>query len=198
MSRTISHEKKNKYSKSSFSREKTFAVSEQEIMKNDKKINEYQMKRGAERIANVRIASGIVGGDESNSTNQTSKIKSNKKISSIKTAKFYFEKMNFIINDLPPNFNIDGVLREFSQYGKIAYIRYSSDYKAYKLVVDEWSEDHADTISEIQMSIYEKGRYEWTLGSYITRDPDQTLAELGDKVEWDEEEDDDVINLGNY
>ena len=38
MSRTITHEKKNKFSKSSFSREKTFAMSEQDIIKNEKKM----------------------------------------------------------------------------------------------------------------------------------------------------------------
>lgn len=208
MSRTITHEKKNKYAKSSFSREKTFAMSEQEIAKTDKKMNEYQMKRGAEREANIRAnceariqqtvgsASGIVDDGVIDKSND----KSNNKDFNVKSPKFYFEKMNFVIHDLPPRYNIDGVLREFSQYGKISYIRYSTDYKGYKLVVEEWSEDHADTISKIQMDILENGRHEWTTGSYITRDPEQTLAELGDKVEWDDEEDDDndLSNCGNY
>jgi hypothetical protein len=197
MSRTIAHEKKNKYAKSSFSREKTFATSEQEILKNEKKMNEYNMKRGAEREANIRTASGITDDKVIEKTND----KTNKKINNIKSPKFYFEKMNFVIYDLPPRFNIDGVLREFSQYGKMLYIRYNTNYEGYKLVVDEWSEDHADTISEIQMNIWEKGRHEWTSGSYIARDPEQTLADLGDKVEWDDDEDDDandLNNMGNY
>lgn len=205
MSRTITHEKKNKFAKSSFSREKSFATSEQDIMKNEKKMNDFRMKRGAEREANIRTASGIKDDevidktiDKSNKkTNDKSIDKSNKKDSNIKSPKFYFEKMNFVIYDLPPRFNIDGVLREFSQYGKILYIGYDANYKGYKLVVDEWSEDHADTISEIQMDIWEKGRYEWTSGAFIARDPEQTLAELGDKVEWDDE-DEDLNNFGNY
>ena len=197
MSRTITHEKKNKFAKSSFSREKTFAMSEQDIMKNEKKMNEYNMKRSAEREANIRVASGITDEKVIDKTND----KTIKKINNISTSKFYFEKMNFVIYDLPPRFNIDGVLREFSQYGKMLYIRYNTNYEGYKLVVDEWSEDHADTISEIQMNIWEKGRHEWTSGSYIARDPEQTLADLGDKVEWDDEEDDDsndLNNCGNY
>jgi len=201
MSRTIAHEKKNKYAKSSFSREKTFAMSEQEIAKNEKKINEYNMKRSAEREANIRAASGIVDDKVIDGTNKKSNKKANDKAFNVKSPKFYFEKMNFVIHDLPPLFNIDGVLREFAQYGKISYIRHNTDYKGYKLVVEEWSEDHADTISEIQMNIWEKGRHEWTSGSYIARDPEQTLAELGDKVEWDDEEDadaNDLNNCGNY
>ena len=197
MSRTITHEKKNKYAKSSFSREKTFAMSEQDIMKNEKKMNEYNMKRGAEREANIRTASGIKDEKVIDKAND----KANKKDNNIKSPKFYFEKMNFVIYDLPPRFNIDGDLREFSQYGKMLYIRYNTNYEGYKLVVDEWSEDHADTISEIQMNIWEKGRHEWTSGSYISRDPEQTLADLGDKVEWDDDEDadtNDLNNCGNY
>ena len=202
MSRTITHEKKNKYSKSSFSREKTFAMSEQEIAKTDKKMNDYQMKRGAEREANIRAASGIVDDNVIDKANKNANNnKNHNKDFNVKSPKFYFEKMNFVVHDLPPRFNIDGVLREFSQYGKISYIRYSTDYKGYKLVVEEWSEDHADTISKIQMDIWEKGKHEWTAGSYITRDPEQTLAELGDKVEWDDEEyadTNDLNNCGNY
>jgi len=194
MSRTIAHEKKNKYAKSSFSREKTFAMSEQEIAKNEKKMNEYNMKRSAEREANIRTASGIVD----DKVIDKSIKKTNDKAFKVKSPKFYFEKMNFVIHDLPPLFNIDGVLREFSQYGKISYIRYNTDYKGYKLVVEEWSEDHADTISEIQMNIWGKGRHEWTSGSYIARDPEQTLAELGDKVEWDDDDSEDLSNMGNY
>lgn len=194
MSRTITHEKKNKYAKSSFSREKTFAMSEQEITKNEKKMNEYNMKRGAEREANIRVASGIVDDRVIDKANE----KTNNKAFNAKSPKFYFEKMNFVIYDLPPRFNIDGVLREFSQYGKISYIRYNTDYKGYKLVVEEWSEDHADTISEIQMNIWEKGRHAWINPSYITRDTEQTLAELGDKVEWDDEDSEDLSNMGNY
>jgi len=197
MSRTITHEKKNKFSKSSFSREKTFAMSEQDIMKNEKKMNEYQMKRGAEREANIRTASGIIEDEFQENTataaSYTNNINAN--------WKFYFEKMNFIIQNLPPKINIDMVLREFSQYGKITYITYTNDRKGYKLVVDKWSEDHADTISQIQMDIWENGKHEWTcpwVGSYITRDPDQTLAELGDKVEWNDNDDDDLNNCGNY
>ena len=122
MSRTITHEKKNKFAKSSFSREKTFAMSEQDIMKNEKKMNEYNMKRSAEREANIRVASGITDEKVIDKTND----KTIKKINNISTSKFYFEKMNFVIYDLPPRFNIDGVLREFSQYGKMLYIRYNS------------------------------------------------------------------------
>lgn len=197
MSRTITHEKKNKFAKSSFSREKTFATSEQDIMKNEKKMNDFRMKRSAEREANIRVASGITDEKVIDKTND----KAIKKINNIKSPKFYFEKMNFVIYDLPPRFNIDGVLREFSQYGKMLYIGYDANYKGYKLVVEEWSEDHADTISEIQMNIWEKGRHEWTGGSFIARDPDQTLADLGDKVEWDDEEyadTSDLNNCGNY
>jgi hypothetical protein len=51
------------------------------------------------------------------------------------------------------------------------------------------------------MDIWENGKHEWTcpwVGSYITRDPDQTLAELGDKIEWNDNDDDDLNNCGNY
>jgi hypothetical protein len=164
MSRTIAHEKKNKYAKSSFSREKTFAMSEQEIIKNEKKMYEYNMKRGAEREANIRAASGITDDKVIEKTND----KVNKKNDNMKSPKFYFEKMNFVIYDLPPRFNIDGVLREFSQYGKMLYIRYNTNYEGYKLVVDEWSEDHADTRAFLDRRIGDVMQFEKAKNIYRT------------------------------
>ncbi len=123
MSRTITHEKKNKFSKSSFSREKTFAMSEQDIIKNEKKMNDFRMKRGAEREANIRTASGIIEDEFQENTataaSYTNNINAN--------WKFYFEKMNFIIQNLPPKINIDMVLNKYSQYGKITYITHTND-----------------------------------------------------------------------
>lgn len=176
-----------KYNKTSFSRNKMFANSEQDIIKNEQIIEDFYTKRSAEREVNLKIASGpkddlkfIDGDDEP--------VKKIKSVSYITTSKFYFEKMNFIICNLPNRFNIDNVVREFAQWGDIQYITYGAEMKGYKLVVNKWNEDSADIISEIQTNIFTKGKHEWVPGSYIEKDPDQSLAELGDKIEYGEDE----------
>lgn len=196
MSRTAAHEKKNKYAKSSFSREKTFANSIEDIVKNERKMNDFRAKRSAERDANIKTASGFTP-NNSKSAEESDERNARKIISS----KFYFEKMNFMIYNLPAKVDINMVLREFAEMGKIQYITYCIKLEGYRIAIDQWSEDHAGTISEIQMNIWEKGQHSWIMGSHIKNDPEQTLAELGDKIEWNDDADADAdadADLDNY
>ena len=184
-----------KYNKTSFSRNKMFANSEQDIIKNEQRIEDFYTKRSAEREVKLKIASGSGSKNDIGSNSglkfidgDDEPVKKIKSVSYITTSKFYFDKMNFIICNLPNRFNIDNVVREFAQWGDIQYITYGAEMKGYKLVVNKWNEDSADIISEIQTNIFTKGKHEWVPGSYIERDPDQSLVELGDKIEYGEDE----------
>jgi len=188
--------------KSTFSREKSYANSELDIMRRDERMDEYKKSRSAERKHNTNVANGMSNDKETSGkpeSNAGSKYKvsddSLSDDSSNNEDSFYYEKMNFIVNNLPAFYNLDSLVNEFSTYGKIQYITYSCRHEdgtnSAKLVVDKWydCEDVASTfILDVQTAILKDGKYRWTSNDVgrgkmtICQDPDQLESEMGDKV----------------
>lgn len=180
--------------KSTFSREKSYANSELDIMRRDERMDEYKKSRSAERNHNINVANGIFVTDKQTTDDNNPKTRSLDD-SSNNEGTFYYEKMNFIVNNLPAFYNLDSLVNEFSTYGKIQYITYSCHYEdgtnSAKLVVDGWynCEEIASTfVLDVQTAILKDGKYRWTsndVGSgkmTITKDPDQLETEMGDQI----------------
>jgi len=182
-----------KYSKkTSFSRDKKYAYCDFDIAKNDKKIDDYKNVRGMERDRNLKVANGT------NETNETNETNANEAIASASSQEqFYFEKMNLIISGMPfiPNTmnNTDTILREFAPYGKIIYAtQLAMDAQGRsnsKLVIDYWYDEpdiDMTFIVEVQTAILNHGKYNWfccdTAQVYITKDPDQSVKDMGCKI----------------
>lgn len=186
--------KSNKYGKkSTFSREKSYANSELDIMRSDERMDEYKKSRSAERKHNINVANGLSVDNQETSGNKLETRSEHD--SSLHEDTFYYEKMNFIVNNLPAFYNLDSLVNEFSTYGKIQYITYSCHYEdgtnSAKLVVDKWydCEEVASTfILDVQTAILKDGKYRWTSNDVgrgkmtISQDPDQLESEMGDKV----------------
>ena len=186
-----------KYSKkTSFSRDKTYAYYESDVAKNDKKIDDYKNVRGLERERNLKIANGA---NEENEVSGTSanEVSANTNTSATVQDQFYFEKMNLIISGMPfiPNTmnNTDTILREFAPYGKIIYatqlVMDTQGRSNSKLVIDHWYDEpdiDMTFIVEVQTAILNHGKYNWfccdTAQVYITKDPDQSLKDMGCKI----------------
>jgi len=179
--------------KSTFSREKSYANSEFDIMRSDERMDEYKKSRSAERKHNINVANGL-SVDKQETTSNKLETRSEHD-SSLHESSFYYEKMNFIVNNLPAFYNLDSLVNEFSTYGKIQYITYSCHYEdgtnSAKLVVDKWydCEEVASTfILDVQTAILKDGKYRWTSNDVgrgkmtISQDPDQLESEMGDKV----------------
>jgi len=193
-----------KYSKkTSFSRDKKYAYYESDIAKNDKKIDEYKNVRGLERERNLKIANGTSANEVHSNTNDTSanEVHSNTNGTSANDAsaqeQFYFEKMNLIISGMPfisnTMNNVDTILREFSPYGKIIYVtQLAMDAQGHsnsKLVIDYWYDEleiDMTFIIEVQTAILNHGKYKWfccdNAQVYITKDPDQSVKDMGCKI----------------
>jgi hypothetical protein len=196
--------KSNKYGKkSTFSREKSYANSEFDIICSDEKMDEYKNARSAERKHNINVANGLSVDKQETSGKPESNAGSKYKVSddslsddsSNNEDSFYYEKMNFIVNNLPAFYNLDSLVNEFSTYGKIQYITYSCRYEdgtnSAKLVVDKWydcEEVASSFIIDVQTAILKDGKYRWTSNDVgrgkmtICQDPDQLESEMGDKV----------------
>jgi RNA recognition motif-containing protein len=183
--------------KSTFSREKSYANSELDIMRRDERMDEYKKSRSAERKHNTNVANGMSKTDkQTTGDNQKTTVMDNSLSDDSSTNdSFYYEKMNFIVNNLPAFYNLDSLVNEFSTYGKIQYITYSCRYEdgtnSAKLVVDKWynCEEVASTfILDVQTAILKEGKYKWTSNDVgrgkmtITKDPDQLESEMGDKI----------------
>ena len=184
-----------KYSKkTSFSRDKKYAYCESDVSKNDKKINDYKNVRGLERERNLKIANGA---NEVSGTSTSVNTSVNTNTSATAQEQFYFEKMNFIISGMPfvsnTMNNVDTILREFLPYGKIIYVtQLAMDAQGRsnsKLVIDHWYDEpdiDMTFIVEVQTAILNHGKYNWfccdTAQVYITKDPDQSLKDMGCKI----------------
>ena len=187
--------------KSTFSREKSYANSELDIMRRDERMDEYKKSRSAERKHNTNVANGLFGDTQTGDKETDDKLETRSEQdsslhdSSLHEGTFYYEKMNFIVNNLPAFYNLDSLVNEFSTYGKIQYITYSCHYEdgtnSAKLVVDKWydCEEVASTfILDVQTAILKDGKYRWTGNDVgrgkmtICQDPDQLESEMGDKV----------------
>lgn len=188
-----------KYSKkTSFSRDKKYAYCESDVAKNDKKIDDYKNVRGLERERNLKIANGANEVSENTNTNtNTNEVSSTSGTSATAQDQFYFEKMNLIISGMPfvsnTMNNVDTILREFSPYGKIIYVtQLAMDAQGHgnsKLVIDHWYDEpdiDMTFIVEVQTAILNHGKYNWFCCNaaqvYITKDPDQSLKDMGCKI----------------
>ena len=189
--------------KSSFSREKSFAYSETDIERNEKKLEEYKSARSVERKHNIDVANGLEEKVEEKVDKK--KVKKEKedrvgyKVADVYSTEseslFYYKKMNLIVCNLPAFYSLDSLVREFATYGKIQYITYASvcedGTNRAKLVIDGWHDCEDMDMSfiiDVQTAILKDGKYLWTSNDvgkgklYIVRDPDQKDEELGDQI----------------
>ncbi len=188
--------KSNKYGKkSTFSREKSYVNSELDIMRRDERMDEYKIARSAERKHNTNVANGMSNDKQTDNKQETTAMDDSLSDDSSTNDSFYYEKMNFIVNNLPAFYNLDSLVNEFSTYGKIQYITYScrceDGTNSAKLVVDKWyncEEVASSFILDVQTAILNDGKYRWTSNDVgrgkmtITKDPDQLESEMGDKI----------------
>ena len=174
-----------------FSRNKTVAYSEGDILRNDAKLNSMLEERKKERTQNLKTAGKIVD-DEMDKVLTESRIESNEKI---RFERKYYTKMNLVVNNLPSEYDVDKLCKTFEQLGSIIFVSKipNTDGKTYnaKIVPNEW----ALPISAIQQEIFDRGFSEYVLRTgeicQITRDREQSLDEYGDSYEYQEDEDDD-------
>ena len=185
-----------KFSKNvKFSRNKTVAYSEGDILRNDAKLNSMLEERKKERTQNLKTAGKIVD-DEMDKvlTESTAEIR----MENNKTITFerkYYTKMNLVVNNLPSEYDVDKLCKTFEQLGSIIFVSKipNSDGKTYdaKIVPNEW----ALPISAIQQEIFDQGYSEYVLRTgeicQITRDRKQSFEDYGDAYEYQEDDDDD-------
>ena len=188
--------------KSSFSREKSFAYSETDIERNEKKLEEYKSARSVERKHNIDVANGLEEKVEEKKEKKVKKdredrigYKVNDVYSTESESLFYYKKMNLIVCNLPAFYSLDSLVHEFATYGKIQYITYAcvgeDGTNRAKLVIDGWHDCEDMDMSfilDVQTAILKDGKYLWTSNDvgkgklYIVRDPDQKDEELGDQI----------------
>ena len=188
--------------KSSFSREKSFAYSETDIERNEKKLEEYKSARSVERKHNIDVANGLEEKEDSKKEKKVKKEREDRigyKVNDVCVSDteslFYYKKMNLIVCNLPAFYSLDSLVREFATYGKIQYITYASvcedGTNRAKLVIDGWHDCEDMDMSfiiDVQTAILKDGKYLWTSNDvgkgklYIVRDPDQKDEELGDQI----------------
>ena len=185
-----------KFSKNvKFSRNKTVAYSEGDILRNDAKLNSMLEERKKERIQNLKTAGKIVD-DEMDKvlTESTAEIR----MENNKTITFerkYYTKMNLIIRHLPSDYDIDKLCKTFEQLGSIMFVSKmpNADGNTYnaKIVPNEWKEP----IGAIQQEIIDRGFSEYVLKSgnvcHITKDRDQKFADFGDSYQYEEDDEED-------
>ena len=188
--------------KSSFSREKSFAYSETDIERNEKKLEEYKSARSVERKHNIDLANGLEEKEDSKKEKKVKKEREDRigyKVNDVCVSDteslFYYKKMNLIVCNLPAFYSLDSLVHEFATYGKIQYITYAcvgeDGTNRAKLVIDGWHDCEDMDMSfiiDVQTAILKDGKYLWTSNDvgkgklYIVRDPDQKDEELGDQI----------------
>jgi len=176
--------KESKYGKkTSFSREKQYARSEAEIEHVSNNLDEWKQVRKEEREKNLRIASGKPLTNDESVINE--RLVKEHLRQSLEEPATYYDRMNFVLHDIPLSYNIDNVLRSFQYFGKVQYVRsrMNAETSTYTvtIVADEWSE----TIKDIQADIFNKGFS--IMDKYkVTADETQPVSEYGKKIETDE------------
>jgi hypothetical protein len=187
----MSRTNESKYGKkTSFSREKQYARSEAEIEHVSNNLDEWKQTRKEEREKNLRIASGKPATDKplTNDEPLTNEPLTNKRLAkehlkqSLEEPETYYDRMNFVLHDIPLSYNIDNVLRSFQYFGKVQYVRsrMNAETSTYTvtIVADEWNE----TIKDIQTDIFNKGFS--IMDKYkVTADATQPVSEYGEKIE---------------
>jgi hypothetical protein len=170
-----------------FSRNKTFAYSEGDILRNDAKLNSMLEERKKERTQNLKTAGKIVDNELDNVAAESS-AENNKTIT---FERKYYTKMNLVVNNLPSEYDIDKLCKTFEQLGSIIFVSKipNSDGNTYnaKIVPNEWTLP----ISAIQQEIFDHGFSEYVLRTghvcQITRDRNQSFDDYGDAYEYQEE-----------
>ena len=185
-----------KYSKkTSFDRNKKYAYYESDIAKNDKKIEDYKNARSMERERNLKIANGVIDKDDTDDERVTAMPERVHRDTAIPEPPFYYEKMNFIIHGMHSSAaNHDTILRDFMPYGEIIYLTQmvpdENGCNQTRLVIDHWYDEpdiDMTYIIEVQNAIFKTGKYDLgQKGSYITKDPSQSLKDMGCKIVLDD------------
>ena len=174
-----------------FSRNKSFAYTEGDIVRNDAKLNGLLEERKKERTQNLKAAGKIVDNEDDGkvaveSTTESSEI--------ITFERKYYTKMNLVIRNLPSDYDIDKLCKTFEQLGSIMFVSKipNADGNTYnaKIVPNEWREP----IGAIQQEIFDRGFSEYVLKSgnvcHITKDRDQKFADFGDSYQYEDEDED--------
>ena len=178
-----------------FSRNKTVAYSEGDILRNDAKLNSMLEERKKERTQNLKTAGKIVD-DEMDKVLTESTAESTAESNAENTIeRKYYTKMNLVVNNLPSEYDVDKLCKTFEQLGSIMFVSKipNTDGKTYdaKIVPNEWTLP----ISAIQQEIFDQGYSEYVLRTgeicQITRDREQSLDDYGDAYEYQDEEDSD-------
>ncbi len=190
-----------KYSKkTSFDRNKKYAYYESDIAKNDKKIDDYKNARSMERERNLKMANGVI---DTGDTGMPDRVERDERVTAmpampmhaIPEPPFYYEKMNFIIHGMHSSAaNHDAILRDFMPYGEIIYLTQmvpdENGCNKTRLVIDHWYDEpdiDMTYIIEVQNAIFKTGKYDLgQKGSYITKDPSQSLKDMGCKIVLDD------------
>ena len=184
-----------------FSRNKCFAYTEGDIVRNDAKLNGLLEERRKERTQNLKAAGKIVD-NENNKVAVESRAEESIAVESttegndkIQFERKYYTKMNLVVNNLPSEYDVDKLCKTFEQLGSIIFVSKipNTDGKTYnaKIVPNEW----ALPISAIQQEIFDRGFSEYVLRTgeicQITRDRKQSFDDYGDSYEYQEDEEDD-------
>lgn len=184
-----------------FSRNKSFAYTEGDIVRNDAKLNSLLEERQKERAQNLKTAGKIVDDEdegnvagESSARESTTEGRDTESNKIITFERKYYTKMNLVIRNLPSDYDVDKLCKTFEQLGSIMFVSKmpNADGNTYnaKIVPNEWSEP----IGAIQQEIFDRGFSEYRLKSgnvcHITKDRDQKFADFGDSYQYEEEDDD--------
>ena len=193
-----------KYSKkTSFDRNKKYAYYESDIAKNDKKIEDYKNVRSMERERNLKIANGVIDANGTDASDKDvtaihampDRVTAMPAMHAMPEPPFYYEKMNFIIHGMHSSAaNHDAILRDFMPYGEIIYLTQmvpdENGCNKTRLVIDHWYDEpdiDMTYIIEVQNAIFKTGKYDLgQKGSYITKDPTQSLKDMGCKIVLDD------------
>ena len=178
-----------------FSRNKSFAYTDGDIVRNDAKLNSMLEERKKERTQNLKTAGKIVD-DEMDKVLTESTAESTAESNAENTIeRKYYTKMNLVVNNLPSEYDVDKLCKTFEQLGSIMFVSKipNTDGKTYdaKIVPNEWTLP----ISAIQQEIFDQGYSEYVLRTgeicQITRDREQSLDDYGDAYEYQDKEDSD-------
>ena len=182
-----------------FSRNKSFAYTEGDIVRNDAKLNGLLEERKKERTQNLKAAGKIVDNEDDNVEGESraeGRAESTPKNNEIITfERKYYTKMNLIIRHLPSDYDVEKLCKTFEQLGSIMFVSKmpkagGNTYNA-KFVPNEWKEP----IGAIQQEIIDRGFSEYVLKCgnvcHITKDRDQKFADYGDSYQYEEEDEDD-------
>ena len=170
--------KQPKYSKkSSFSRDKHYAYSEEDIARIDSKQNEWNEKRKDERTHNLKIASGkpdevVTGKPDEEVTGKPEKQKNDDYAIEYEESEeeepVYSPTMKLVMHGIPFKSPMDNIMRTFQYYGDVKSLHTISNIDSTYTVTaipNEWNKNIAD----VQREIENKG-FAMIAGYKVTKD----------------------------